>query len=55
MKELKDLTDENLIRYAVMKDELTPLELELLLRLEEHLDQILVLLDPDEEIPKLLN
>ena len=63
MQEIKDLTDEELIRHAVTKDKLTPLELELILRLENHLDWdyyvipqwALELLDPDEEIPKLLN
>jgi hypothetical protein len=63
VKELKELTDEELVRYAVAKDKLTPLELELIMRLEDHLEWdyyvipqwALELLDPDEEIPKLLN
>jgi hypothetical protein len=55
MKDIEELTDEELIRYAIAKSKLTSLELELVVRLEEHLDQILILLDPNEEIPKLLN
>ena len=63
MKEIKDLTDAELVAHAIAKSKLTPLEVELLLRIEDHLDWeyfvfpqwALDMMDPDEEIPELLN
>jgi len=40
MLDIRNLTDEELVRHAVTRDALSPLELELTLRLEATLDRI---------------